>query len=90
MIALIQRPRRKKHLASTKPGLGYWATLCDRPIQLEGTDFAPLQDVIGTIDRNDLTVCIECARMVVFAHVLAENPYLLDGLPSRHLTAVAS
>lgn len=89
MIAIIQRPRRKKHLATTKPGLDYWATTCDRPIDIDGTAFQPIDDIVGTIDRTDPALCTDCARMIVFAHVLAANPNLLVGA-QRRLTAVAS
>jgi hypothetical protein len=47
--AMVQRPRRKAHLA-TAVGAEWW-TVCDLVLQAEGTTATPLEDAVGTIDR---------------------------------------
>jgi hypothetical protein len=69
MIALVQRPRRKMHLAGLDAGR--WLSVCDRvALPLEGTDATPLEDAVGSIDERAGDVCRDCHRIILMADVV--------------------
>lgn len=69
MIALVQRPRRKVHLAGLEAGL--WLSVCDRvALPVEGTDATPLEDAVGSIDERAGDVCRDCHRIILMADVV--------------------
>jgi hypothetical protein len=86
MIAIIQRPRRKKHLAVTTPGSDTWDTLgsCRLSIPIDGTDHVSIDGAgsVGTLDAQDVDVCCHCLHLIAFAHVLnrTTNVTLLRGI----------
>lgn len=55
--ALIQRPRRKAHIASIAPGERQWLTMCGRWVDTEGTG-TDLRPEIATIASCDM--CSTC------------------------------
>lgn len=66
MIALVQRPRRKMHLAASSGRS--WLSLCDRvELPIEGTPATALGDALGTIDEHAEHVCVDCRRLILFA-----------------------
>jgi hypothetical protein len=86
MIAIIQRPRRKKHLATTRPGSSTWETLgaCRFSIPVEGTSHVSIDGAtsVGTLKEQDVDVCLYCLTLIAFAHVLnrSTNVTLLRGI----------
>ena len=74
MIALVQRPRRKKHLAVTSPDNTEWDTLgsCRLTIPIDGTTHVAISGAgsVGTLEAQDTDVCIPCLHLIAFAHVL--------------------
>ena len=68
MIALVQRPRRKMHLAGRRDGA--WWAVCDRVV-LEQDDVVvtTLEDAVGTIDSRAGDVCQDCHRLILMADV---------------------
>jgi hypothetical protein len=83
MIAIVQRPRRKKHLAVTQPGSPTWETLgaCRLSIPVAGTAHVSIDGAqsVGTLQEQDVAVCLYCLTLIAFAHVLnrATNVTLL-------------
>lgn len=65
MIALVQRPRRKMHLASRTPD-GAWLTVCDRDVAADAR-VTELDDALGTIDGHADQVCVHCHRLILMA-----------------------
>jgi hypothetical protein len=64
--ALVQRPRRKVHLAGLSGGL--WLSVCDRvALAPEGTTVTPLEDAVATIDGRASEVCTDCRRLILMA-----------------------
>lgn len=64
--ALVQRPRRKIHLAGLAGDR--WLSVCDRvALPLEGTTATPLEDAVGTIDEHAGQVCRDCHRLILMA-----------------------
>jgi hypothetical protein len=84
MIAIIQRPRRKKHLATTRPGSATWETLGRFSIPVEGTSHVSIDGAssVGTLEEQDVDVCLYCLTLIAFAHVLnrTTNVTLLRGI----------
>lgn len=86
MIAIIQRPRRKKHLAVTRPGSDTWDTLgsCRLTIPVDRTDHVSIDGAasVGTLEAQDVSVCCHCLHLIAFAHVLnrTTNGTLLRGI----------
>ncbi len=74
MIALVQRPRRKKHLAVTSPDNTEWDTLgsCRLTLPMDGTQHVSIEGAgsIGTLEAQDTSVCVHCLTLIAFAHVL--------------------
>lgn len=68
MIALVQRPRRKIHLAS-RHDLGAWLTVCDREVAVDAAA-TPLEEALGTIDDRAGDVCVHCHRLILMAGVV--------------------
>ena len=74
MLALIQRPRRKKHLAVTSPDNTEWDTLgsCRLTIPIDGTAHVSIDGAssVGTLEQQDADVCMHCLHLIAFAHVI--------------------
>jgi hypothetical protein len=92
MLHVIQRPRRKKHLATL---LGdRWETVgsCRLSVPVDGTDHVTVDGAasVGTDREQDVDVCLHCLHLIGFARYLQANPDVFGGVPARHLTAVAS
>jgi hypothetical protein len=69
MIALVQRPRRKIHLAGLRDGA--WWAVCDRVVlPAEGTQATPLEEAVGTVDERAGDVCRDCHRIILMADVV--------------------
>ena len=73
MIALVQRPRRRMHLAS-KHGEEWW-TVCDRIVPAAGTAVFPVDlALVGSValqPEQTAQLCAECERMITFAGTVA-------------------
>lgn len=70
MIALVQRPRRRMHLARSH-GPEWW-TVCDRIVQGAGARVLPVDlALVGTVEQHADQLCAECHRMLVFAGTVA-------------------
>lgn len=67
MIALVQRPRRKMHLASLHGAV--WVTVCDLDVLADGAAVTTLQEAVGTIDSRAGDVCAHCHRLILMADV---------------------
>lgn len=89
-LAIVQRKGRKAHLAIVLPGADRWETLgsCRLTIPIDGADFTPVSDAVGTISTADPSTCLHCLHLIAFAKVLEQRPELLTGLPAK-LSAVA-
>lgn len=74
MIAIVQRSRRKKHLAVTSPDNTEWDTLgsCRLTLPIEGTAHVSIDGAgsVGNLDQQDTDVCLHCLHLIAFAHVL--------------------
>jgi hypothetical protein len=88
LIGLIQRPRRKQHLAVLPVGSQTWGTLgsCRLNIPVDGTDFTPIDraEAIGTAHEQNVDVCIPCLHLIAFAQILEVAQFT-----TRHVEAVA-
>lgn len=62
--AIVQRPRRKAHLATWR-GTEWW-TVCDLVVAADATATS-LEDAVGTIDRQAGAVCAHCHRLILMA-----------------------
>jgi hypothetical protein len=71
--ALIQRKRRKAHVASIAPGEQAWLTACDRTIPVQDTPFALLAEAVDQIDDAD--VCKACAALYATADEFYDRGY---------------
>jgi hypothetical protein len=89
IISLIQRPRRKQHLAVTRPGATTWDTIgsCRLTIPIDGATITALGEgtTIGSVAEQDVNVCVHCLHLIAFARVLEQGQLVV-----RHLQAVAS
>lgn len=81
---LIQRPRRKLHLA-TIDGPGFAVSYCDRVIDLDGADVLTYTAAGGATKRlvselrdlmQDRATCAHCARMVMLIALLEQDRWL--------------
>lgn len=63
--ALIQRKRRRAHIASIAPGEQSWVTACNRDVPVTDTPFALLAEAIHLIEEAD--VCKACAALYATA-----------------------
>jgi hypothetical protein len=64
MIALVQRPRRKMHLASAAGDA--WLTACDRDVAGDAT-VLQLEDALAGIEDRAGDVCAHCHRLILMA-----------------------
>lgn len=74
-IGLIQRPRRKQHLAVIHDGASVWDTLgsCRLAIPTDGTVFtAIIGATVGTTSAQDADVCVHCLHLIAFAALLEQ------------------
>ena len=88
LIGLIQRPRRKQHLAVLPVGSTTWGTLgsCRLSMPVDGTTFTPIAGAaaIGTAREQNTDFCIPCLHLVAFAQILE-----VAAFTTRHVEAVA-
>lgn len=81
--ALVQRPRRKMHLAALDVELGCWFTFCDRAIVADAETAVHRFDAIGGATRRLVTqlrgivasrpagsLCAHCSRFVMLIALL--------------------
>jgi hypothetical protein len=59
--AVIQRPHRKRHVASMAARDQSWLTLCGREVATAGTDFQIIGTLFGIIDDVAPDDCSTCA-----------------------------
>lgn len=85
--ALIQRPKRKMHVASIGALDADWLSLCGRWIPVDGTD-ADLRPTADAVAARSETFCSTCGW--IFALVNFEVGRALDAAAARptHLKAV--
>ena len=69
-VALVQRKRRRMHLASIGAGEASFATFCDRDVPAAGATIAnpAITDVLDTYGDQ---LCRECSRMILLSTFLA-------------------
>lgn len=67
--ALVQRPRRKMHVASIGPGEVAWTTICDRLVAADGAGFA-MADAPEIGEEHAEQLCADCYRLVLLATLL--------------------
>lgn len=68
--ALVQRPRRKVHLAAWS-GREWWP-VCDVTTiaaDAPGLAVTALEEAVGTIDAHAADVCAHCRRLILMADV---------------------
>lgn len=71
--ALVQRKRRKAHVASIAPGEAVWLTACNRDVATAETPFALLHEAVEMID--DTEVCKACAALYATADEFYDRGY---------------
>lgn len=71
--ALIQRKRRKAHIASIAPGEQAWLTACERNIAVQDTPFALLAEAVTQIEDAD--VCKACGALYATADEFYDRGY---------------
>lgn len=88
LIGLIQRPRRKQHLAVLPVGSDTWGTLgsCRLVLPVDGTTFTPIDraDSVGTASEQSVDVCCHCLHLIAFAQILE-----VAAFTTNHVQAVA-
>lgn len=70
--ALVQRPRRKMHLASIAAGDTEWLTYCDLIVQAPGANFW-VEDSEQIADERPEQVCAHCARFILLTRLLFQE-----------------
>jgi len=73
---MVQRARRKQHLASRPGDSGPWVTVCDRDVQDDAVVTA-LEDAQATVDAHADQVCAHCQRLLLMAAAVASIAHLL-------------
>lgn len=68
---MVQRPRRRMHLASRPGDAGAWVTVCDRDVQADAA-VTPLEDAAARPDVLADQVCVHCFRLLLMADVVAQ------------------
>jgi hypothetical protein len=81
--ALVQRPRRRMHVASISAGDTNWVTICDRDVLADGAKFW-VHDADTIIDDHADELCATCYRLVLFATVLVAGGIIV---PKVRVTA---
>lgn len=71
--ALIQRKRRKAHIASIGAGEQQWLTACTRTVVVQDTPFALFPDAVEQIEDADL--CIRCSELYATADEFYDRGY---------------
>lgn len=71
--ALVQRKRRKAHVASIGVGEETWITACNRALPVEATGFRLLHEAVEAIDTTD--VCLACAQLYAVADIFYDKGY---------------
>jgi len=88
LIGLVQRHRRKQHLAVLPTGSDTWGTLgsCRLVLPVDGTAFTAIDKAaaIGTAREQNVDVCIPCLHLIAFAQILE-----VAAFTTRHMEAVA-
>lgn len=67
--ALVQRPRRKIHLASIGAGEAEWLTFCDLVVPAAGASFWTA-DAVQIADERAADVCAHCHRLLLLSALL--------------------
>jgi len=67
--ALVQRPRRKIHLASIAAGDSVWLTFCDLIVAADGATFW-IDDAEQIADERPSDVCAHCHRMILISTLI--------------------
>jgi hypothetical protein len=70
--ALVQRPRRKAHLASIAAGETVWLAFCDRDIEADGALFW-IDDAEEHADQHPDEVCAHCTRFILLTRLLFQE-----------------
>jgi hypothetical protein len=60
--ALVQRPKRRSHVASISPGETSWTAICGRYIPAEGAHFW-VHDAAETGEQRDAEMCEDCCSI---------------------------
>ena len=76
---MVQRPRRKMHLAS-RHDAGAWVTVCDRYVAADAA-VTPLEDQ-ATVTAHADQVCVHCHRLLLMAAAVAHIAHLLPQMPA--------
>jgi hypothetical protein len=71
--ALVQRHRRKAHVASIGVGEQTWLTACNRTLPVDATGFMLLAVAVDQIDTTDL--CLYCASLYATADIFYDRGY---------------
>ena len=74
--ALVQRPRRKAHIASIAGGETTWLAICDRVVPADGASFW-IYDAAEHVTEHGEQLCADCYRLVLLATLLLEQGDLL-------------
>lgn len=82
-VALVQRPRRKMHLASIAAGESSWLAFCDRPVLAAGaTPSNP--DMATALEQHGAALCADCTRLLMLAIYVGAR---FDPIPVRKAAA---
>jgi hypothetical protein len=65
VIALVQRPRRKMHVATHRAGALVWIAVCGRSILAEGASFSRDQHA-----GDAAALCLDCKAIAELAEAL--------------------
>lgn len=72
--ALVQKKRRKAHVASIAPGETMWLTACSREVATgEQTSFMLLAEAVDNVDTTDM--CMMCATLYATADIFYDRGY---------------
>lgn len=70
-IALVQRKRRRMHVASIGTGDPAWITICDLDVTADGAQFWSWDAEQAVEDHAD-ELCAHCQRMILMASYLVQ------------------
>lgn len=82
--ALVQRPRRKIHLASIAAGDPEWLTFCDLFVTADGATFW-IGDADTVAEEREEELCAHCHRLLMLAQLItvehsADRALFTDGI----------